>query len=73
MKERNGHEPSAVMTPGYGTLPARLNPGDDWTGGVRQEDQFDTYRKYNHFVVQIEDTMSDFPFRAEVDKASMWS
>src|ERR1700733_10697688 len=28
LKKRNGHEPSIIMTPGYGNLPVRLNPGE---------------------------------------------
>lgn len=71
LKKRNGHDPSIVMTPGYGTLPVRLNPGDDWTGGIRQ-DQFEAYGKYKYFFVQIEDSMSDFPYRAEIDKSRIW-
>ncbi|MBS1770033.1 MAG: hypothetical protein JSS77_10250 [Acidobacteria bacterium] len=71
LKSRRGHHVSLVMTLGYGTLPVRLNPGDDWIGGIRQ-DQFVEYQAYKYFYVQIEDTMSEFPFRAEIEKTLIW-
>src|SRR5258706_5761170 len=36
LKKRNGNEMSIMMNPLHGQLPARLNPGDDWTGTARQ-------------------------------------
>jgi hypothetical protein len=70
MRKRNGEEMSFAMTPKYAELPAKLAHGDDWTGFFLQ-DGLETYLKYEYFVVQIEDSMSEFPFRAIVDKQSM--
>ncbi|MFN0138894.1 MAG: hypothetical protein ACKVQW_02255 [Pyrinomonadaceae bacterium] len=70
MKKRYGEEVSIIMNPAYGTLPVKLNPGDDWFAGFRQDDEeVRKFLKYKHFVIQIEDTMSTERFRAEVDKA----
>jgi hypothetical protein len=57
-----------MLNPLHGQLPAKLNPGDDWACGFSQnEESIEKYYKFNHFIVQIEDTMSEKPFRAEVD------
>ncbi len=72
LKKRNGKNVSVIMNPAYGNLPARLNPGDDWAGGFKQNfDGVEKYLEYSIFVVQIEDTMSEFPFRAIIDKSLM--
>ncbi len=70
MKKRNGENLAIITQPFYGPLPAKLNPGDDWGGGFDQNSEdIEEYLKYKHFVVQVEDTMSNKPFRAEVDKS----
>ena len=64
-----GHS-TAIVTPAIGTLPVKLNPTDDWDGFLLQDlEGIETYFKYKHFCVQIEDSMSKKPFRAEVDKS----
>ena len=70
MKKRNGKNLRIVITTLYSELPAKLNPGDDWDGYITQyQEGFEDYLKFKHFIVQIEDTMSEFPFRAEIDKS----
>ncbi|MBA3715916.1 MAG: hypothetical protein H0W76_26295 [Pyrinomonadaceae bacterium] len=70
MKKRNGENLAIITQPFYGQLPAKLNPGDDWDGGFDQHSEgIEEYLKYKYFVVQVEDTMSNKPFRAEVDKS----
>lgn len=69
-KKRNGKDVSIMLNPLHGQLPIRLNPGDDWAGGFRQNGEgIEKYYQFNHFIIQIEDTMSEKPFRAEVDKS----
>lgn len=69
-KNRNGKDVSIMLNPLHGQLPVRLNPGDDWACGFRQKGEgIEKYYKFKHFIVQIEDTMSEKPFRAEVDKS----
>ena len=62
-----------VTRPIYGPpLPHKLNPGEDWTGCLLQQGNgMEEYLEYRYFIVQIEDTMSTKPFRAEVDKERM--
>jgi hypothetical protein len=68
-KKRNGENVSIMLNPEYGKLPVTLEPGDDWACGfVENFDGIEKYLEYPIFVVQINDTMSRFPFHAEVDK-----
>ncbi len=70
MRKRNGKKVSIVTQPLYTQLPIRLNPGDDRGGGLSQNTEgIDVYIKFEHFIIQVEDTMSHKPFRPEVDKA----
>jgi hypothetical protein len=69
LKKRNGQKVAITPNPLYSQLPHRLEPGNDWTGGVRQSKDLEEFLKYEYFVIQIEDTMSKEPFRAIVDKA----
>ncbi len=73
LKKRNGQSVQIVRATAYGELPVRLDPGDDWTGGCRQDmAALVVCRDFKFFFVQIEDTLSDFPFRAEIDKSRIW-
>lgn len=73
MKKRNGEKPGIVTQGLYGQLPAKLNPGDDWGGGIDQYGEgIEEYFKFKYFIVQVEDSMSiGMPFRAEVDKTQI--
>ncbi len=72
LKGRNGKDVAVVTTPLYSRLPARLEPGNEWVGGIDQSSKaIERYLKYEHFIVQVEDTMSKKPFRAEVDKSRL--
>lgn len=65
LKKRNGKDLSIIMNPLHGQLPVRMNPGDDWGCGFTQDgEDIEKYYEYNHFIIQIEDTMSEKPFRA---------
>ncbi len=69
LKKRNGKRISIIRSPDFGQLPIRLNPGDDWTCLLRQDlGGIKEYLEFRHFIIQMEDTMSEFPFRAEIDK-----
>ncbi len=72
LKKRNGKKLSIMMNPLHGQLPVRLNPGDDWACGFSQNSGLvEQYDEFKHLFVQIEDTMSEKPFRAEIDKSSI--
>lgn len=68
LKKRNGKKIRIVWNPSYGQLPAILEPGDDWACGLLQSSINKEYLQFEYFIVQIDDTMSEFPFRAQVDK-----
>jgi len=71
LKNRNGKDISVNLNPMYATgpLPYRLEPGNDWTGSINQDQPvLKKYLNHKYFVVQVEDTMSDKPFRAIVDQ-----
>jgi hypothetical protein len=72
LKKRNGQEPSVVLNPLYATapFPARLEPGNEWSGAINQDQEgIRKYLKYKYFILQIEDALSEKPFRAEIDKS----
>ena len=74
MKSRNGKEPSVILNFAYSTapLPYRLEPGNEWSGGIDQTQKgIQDYLKFKYFVAQVEDTLSEKPFRAEIDKARL--
>jgi hypothetical protein len=72
LENRNGKNVAVVHRPLYGTLPARVEPGNEWVGGIDQNSNgIEVYLKYKYFIVQIEDTMSTKPFRAEIDKSRL--
>jgi hypothetical protein len=67
LKKRNG-EMASIVTPVYGQLPVRLNPGDDWTAGLLQDlNGIEEYFQYPFVFVGFEDTVSDKPVRAQLD------
>lgn len=69
-KIRYGEKTSVMMTPLHGQLPVRLNPGDDWFCAFSENAEgMDEFYSFKHFFIQVEDTMSTKPFRAEVDKS----
>ena len=71
LKNRNGKDVSVNLNPMYATgpLPYRLEPGNEWTGSINQDQPLlKKYLDHKYFVVQVEDTMSDKPFRAIVDQ-----
>lgn len=72
MKKRYGESLSIVVHPMFATLPARIEPGNDWNGYLRQDtpDIYE-YLKFKYFIVQVEDSISGKPFRAEIDKSSI--
>jgi hypothetical protein len=68
-KKPRGKKVSIVLNPLYAQLPIKLNSGDDWVGYLLQnEENLGRYDEFEHFIIQIEDTMSKKPFRAEVDR-----
>jgi len=74
LKKRHGQKISVVRSFLYNQLPVKLSSGEDWGGGIRQDTpDIDEFMKFKHFIVSIEDSVSDWPFRAEVDKALMRS
>jgi len=72
MKKRYGGGLAIIPQPLYATLPARIEPGNDWNGYIKQDtpDIYE-YLKFKHFIIQIEDSISGKPFRAEIDKSSI--
>jgi|GEM_PF-3434711 hypothetical protein len=42
---------------------------DEWSGAIDQRQaSLLKYLEHKYFIVQVEDTMSEKPFRAEIDK-----
>lgn len=72
MKKRYGKGLAIIPQPLFATLPARIEPGNDWNGYIRQDtpDIYE-YLKFKHFIVQVEDSISGKPFRAEIEKTSI--
>jgi hypothetical protein len=74
MKKRNGKDVSINLNPLYATgpFPYRLEPGNEWSGAIDEtQPSLQKYLNYKYFIVQVEDTMSGKPFRAEVDQKRM--
>lgn len=72
MKKRYGHKVGVISQPLFATLPARLEPGNQWDGCIKQNTpDILEYLKFKHFIVQVEDSISDKPFRAEIDKSTI--
>jgi hypothetical protein len=73
LKKRNGENVAIAHRPLYcPPLPHKLSPGDDWTGFLLQHSNgMEEYLNYRYFIIQVEDSMSTRPFRAEVDKERM--
>jgi hypothetical protein len=69
LKKQYGQKIGVVNKILYGPLPFRLEPGSDWTGGIRHGSGIEPFLDYEYFVIQVEDTMSTKPFRAIVDKS----
>ncbi|HMH43422.1 MAG TPA: hypothetical protein VK557_08065 [Pyrinomonadaceae bacterium] len=71
LKKRNGKDVSINVSPLYptGPLPYRLEPGNEWNEAIDQRQPLLLkYLKHKYFIVQVEDTISEKPFRAEIDK-----
>ncbi len=71
MKKRNGQDVSINLNPLYATgpFPYRLEAGNEWSGAIDQTQPFlQKYLRHKYFIVQVEDSMSDEPHRAEIDK-----
>lgn len=71
LKKRNGKDVTVNLNPLYasGPFPYRLEPGNEWFGSVDQtQPTLLKYLNHKYFIVQVEDTLSDTPFRAEVDQ-----
>jgi hypothetical protein len=71
LKKRNGKDVSVNLHPLYptGPFPYRLEPGNEWSGAIDQKQPpLLKYLEHKYFIVQVEDTMSEKPFRAEIDK-----
>ena len=71
LKKRNGKDVTINLTPLYakGAFPYRLEPGNEWSGAIDQRQPLlQKYLNHKHFIVEVEDIMSDKPFRAEVDQ-----
>lgn len=71
LKKRNGKDVTINISPLYptGPFPYRLEPGNEWQGAIDQrQPSLLKYLKHKYFMVQVEDTMSEKPFRAEVDQ-----
>ncbi len=72
MKQRYGENVAVVHKLLFNSLPARLEPGNKWTACLKQDTpEIREYLQFKHFIVQIEDTLSKKPFRAEIDKARL--
>lgn len=73
LNKRNGEKVAIAHQPMYcPPLPHKLNPGEDWSGFLRQHSNgMEEFIEYPYFIIQIEDTMSTKPFRAEVDRERM--
>jgi hypothetical protein len=70
MKKRYGKDLAIIPTPLFNTLPARLEPGNQWNACIKQNTpEIRGYLKFEHFIIQVEDTISGTPFRAEIDKS----
>jgi len=73
-QKRIGKEPSVIISPVYASapLPHRLEPGNEWSGAIDQtQPGIQGYLKFKYFIVQVEDTLSENPFRAEIDKSRL--
>lgn len=71
-KKRHGDKIAIVRQILYNQLPVMLHPGEDWSGGIRQNTpDIQEFTTFKYFIVSIEDSVSDWPFRAEVDKTSL--
>jgi hypothetical protein len=71
LKKRNGKDVSINVRPLYptGPFPYHLEPGKEWNGAIDQtQPLLMKYLNYKYFMVQVEDTMSEKPFRAEIDQ-----
>lgn len=71
LKKRNGKEVSINISPLYptGPFPYRVEPGNEWHGAIDQtQPLLLKYLNHKYFIVQVEDTMSEKAFRAEIDK-----
>ena len=72
MKKRYGEKLGIIPQPLFSKLPARLEPGNDWNGCIKQNtSDIYEYLKFKHFIVQVEDSISEKPFRAEIDKSTI--
>jgi hypothetical protein len=69
LRKTYGQKVAIIRNILYNQLPVRLEPGNDWVGGIRQNNQLKEFLEYEYFVVQVEDTMSKKPFRAIVNKS----
>lgn len=71
-KVRHGDKISVVQDILYAVLPVMLHPGENWAGGIRQDTpDIAEFMKFPHFIVSIEDSVSEWPWRAEIDKSQL--
>ena len=72
-KQRHGEKLAVVTNLLYGPpLPVLLPPGEVWGAGIRQDTpDIAEFSKYSYFVVSIEDSVSEWPWRAEVNKNAL--
>jgi hypothetical protein len=72
MKKRYSEPVAVIHNPLFATLPARIEPGNEWNGCIYQDrPEIQKFLKFKYFILQVEDSISGKQFRAEIDKATI--